>query len=101
MRSHRRICPNGHNCIDLRAAQCQRNPLLALGHNYIGTKHILLGLVGEKEGVAARVLSNLKVDANQVRKGVVELLNIESRKESPLPKRSWLAASTSSSSSGA
>jgi ATP-dependent Clp protease ATP-binding subunit ClpC len=52
---------------------------LQLGHNYIGTKHILLGLVGEKEGVAARVLSNLKVDPEQVREGVVERLDIESR----------------------
>jgi ATP-dependent Clp protease ATP-binding subunit ClpC len=59
---------------------------LTLGHNYIGTKHLLLGLVGEKEGVAARVLSNLKVDANQIRKGVVELLNIESRQVGPAPE---------------
>jgi len=59
---------------------------LALGHNYIGTKHILLGLVGEKEGGAARVLSNLKVDPDQVKKGVVELLDIEPRQGSPAPE---------------
>ena len=41
-------------------------------HNYIGTEHILLGLVRETEGVAARVLANLGVDLNkvQVRRGV-------------------------------
>ena len=44
---------------------------LQLGHNYIGTEHILLGLVRESEGVAARVLSNLEVDADRVRCEVV------------------------------
>ena len=39
-------------------------------HNYIGTEHILLGLVRETEGVAARVLSNLGVDLNKVRSAV-------------------------------
>jgi ATP-dependent Clp protease ATP-binding subunit ClpC len=38
---------------------------LQLGHNYIGTEHILLGLVRESEGVAARVLSNLGVDPDK------------------------------------
>ncbi|MBX6762479.1 MAG: ATP-dependent Clp protease ATP-binding subunit [Rubrobacteraceae bacterium] len=47
---------------------------LQLGHNYIGTEHILLGLVRESEGVAARVLSNLDVDPDKVRRKVVELL---------------------------
>src|SRR5918998_1098545 len=41
---------------------------LQLGHNYIGTEHILLGLVRESEGVAARVLSNLDVDPDKVRR---------------------------------
>src|SRR5918998_26671 len=44
---------------------------LQLGHNYIGTEHILLGLVRESEGVAARVLSNLDVDPDKVRREVV------------------------------
>src|ERR687892_71037 len=43
---------------------------LQLGHNYIGTEHILLGLVRESEGVAARVLSNLDVDPDKVRREV-------------------------------
>ncbi|TCJ16233.1 ATP-dependent Clp protease ATP-binding subunit [Rubrobacter taiwanensis] len=47
---------------------------LQLGHNYIGTEHILLGLVRESEGVAARVLSNLDVDPERVRRQVVQQL---------------------------
>jgi ATP-dependent Clp protease ATP-binding subunit ClpC len=47
---------------------------LQLGHNYIGTEHILLGLVRESEGVAARVLSNLDVDPDKVRREVVRRL---------------------------
>ena len=39
-------------------------------HNYIGTEHILLGLVRETEGVAARVLSNLVVDLSKVRSAI-------------------------------
>ena len=42
-----------------------------LGHNYIGTVHLLLGLIREGEGVAARVLENLGVDLNKVRSNVV------------------------------
>ncbi|HAW60558.1 MAG TPA: NDP-hexose 4-ketoreductase [Actinobacteria bacterium] len=47
---------------------------LQLGHNYIGTEHILLGLLREGEGVAARVLSNLGADLEAVRGQVVQLL---------------------------
>src|ERR687892_1074885 len=47
---------------------------LQLGHNYIGTEHILLGLVRESEGVAARVLSNLDVDPDKARREVVRML---------------------------
>ena len=45
-----------------------------LGHNYIGTEHLLLGLIREGEGVAARVLENLGVDLNKVRSNVVKML---------------------------
>jgi ATP-dependent Clp protease ATP-binding subunit ClpA len=47
---------------------------LNLGHNYIGTEHILLGLVREGEGVAAQVLTGLGADLNRVRQKVIELL---------------------------
>ncbi len=45
-----------------------------LGHNYIGTEHLLLGLIRESEGVAARVLENLGVDLNKIRSNVVKIL---------------------------
>jgi ATP-dependent Clp protease ATP-binding subunit ClpC len=47
---------------------------LQLGHNYIGTEHILLGLIREGEGVAAQVLQKLGADLNRVRQAVVQLL---------------------------
>lgn len=49
----------------------------ALSHNYIGTEHLLLGLVREAEGVAARVLMNLGVDPNKVRAEITKLLGVE------------------------
>lgn len=45
-----------------------------LGHSYIGTEHLLLGLIREGEGVAARVLENLGVDLNKVRSNVIKML---------------------------
>ena len=62
-----------------------------LGHNYIGTEHLLLGLIREGEGVAARVLENLGVDLNKVRSNVIKMLG---------ETKPTQAASTSSSSSG-
>jgi ATP-dependent Clp protease ATP-binding subunit ClpA len=48
---------------------------LALGHNYIGTEHILLGLIREGDGVAAQVLVKLGGDLNRVRQRVIQLLH--------------------------
>ena len=45
-----------------------------LGHSYVGTEHILLGLIREGEGVAARVLNNLGVSLNKARQQVLQLL---------------------------
>ncbi|NLC50735.1 MAG: ATP-dependent Clp protease ATP-binding subunit [Firmicutes bacterium] len=45
-----------------------------LGHNYVGTEHILLGLLREGEGIAAQVLSNLGIDVKNARKEVIQLL---------------------------
>ncbi len=66
-----------------------------LGHNYIGTEHLLLGLIREGEGVAARVLENLGVDLNKIRSNVVKMLG-ESK-----PQTSVSSSSTSSSSASA
>ncbi|MBS3898303.1 MAG: ATP-dependent Clp protease ATP-binding subunit [Dethiobacter sp.] len=46
----------------------------SLGHNYVGTEHLLLGLIREGEGIAAQVLTNLGVDLNRGRKSVLALL---------------------------
>lgn len=48
---------------------------LQLGHNYIGTEHILLGLIREGEGVANQVLTNLGVDLGSIRQNVIHLLS--------------------------
>ncbi|KKM26390.1 hypothetical protein LCGC14_1585230, partial [marine sediment metagenome] len=50
----------------------------AMGHNYIGTEHQLLGLLREQEGVAAQVLLNLGVKLEDVREEIIELLGAES-----------------------
>ena len=54
---------------------------LSLGHNYIGTEHILLGLVRETEGVAARILGDLEVDADRVRQEVMRVLAGPTRRQ--------------------
>src|SRR3990167_7355100 len=46
----------------------------AMGHNYVGTEHLLLGLIREGEGVASQVLLNLGLDLNKVREEIIELL---------------------------
>ncbi len=48
---------------------------LSLGHNYIGTEHILLGLVRENEGVAARILLDFHADSEKVRNEVIRMLS--------------------------
>jgi ATP-dependent Clp protease ATP-binding subunit ClpC len=52
-----------------------------LGHNYIGTEHLLLGLIKENEGIAAKVLTNLGVKLEDVREEVLEFLGAESTEE--------------------
>ena len=47
----------------------------ALGHNYVGTEHLLLGLIREGDGVAAQVLVNLGADLNRVRQQVIQLVH--------------------------
>ncbi len=53
---------------------------LSLGHNYIGTEHVLLGLVRESEGVAARILGDLDVDTERVRGEVMRMLSAPSKR---------------------
>ena len=69
-----------------------------LGHNYIGPEHLLLGLIREGEGVAARVLENLGVDLNKIRTNVVKMLG-ESKSTATAGSTSGSSSSSSSSSS--
>jgi ATP-dependent Clp protease ATP-binding subunit ClpC len=70
--------PAGHIPFTPRAKKVLELSLreaLQLGHNYIGTEHILLGLIREGEGVAAQVLQKLGADLNRVRQQVIQLLS--------------------------
>jgi ATP-dependent Clp protease ATP-binding subunit ClpC len=70
--------PSGHIPFTPRAKKVLELSLreaLQLGHNYIGTEHILLGLIREGEGVAAQVLVKLGADLNRVRQQVLQLLS--------------------------
>jgi ATP-dependent Clp protease ATP-binding subunit ClpC len=70
--------PAGHIPFTPRAKKVLELSLreaLQLGHNYIGTEHILLGLIREGEGVAAQVLQKLGADLNRVRTQVIQLLS--------------------------
>ena len=61
--------PKAKKAIELSGEEAR-----ALGHNYIGTEHILLGLIKEGEGVASIVLLNLGLDLDKVRQEIVEIL---------------------------
>ena len=70
--------PSGHIPFTPRAKKVLELSLreaLQLGHNYIGTEHILLGLIREGEGVAAQVLTKLGADLSRVRQQVIQLLS--------------------------
>ena len=70
--------PSGHIPFTPRAKKVLELSLreaLQLGHNYIGTEHILLGLIREGEGVAAQVLGKLGADLNRVRQQVIQLVS--------------------------
>ena len=64
-----------------KALELSLREALQLGHNYIGTEHLLLGLIREGQGVAAQVLGELGAELGAVRQGVIEVLR--SRAEAP------------------
>ena len=77
--------PTGHIPFTPRAKKVLELSLreaLQLGHSYIGTEHLLLGLIREGEGVAAQVLTKLGADTNRVRQQVIQLLSGFQGKES-------------------
>jgi ATP-dependent Clp protease ATP-binding subunit ClpC len=80
--------PTGHIPFTPRAKKVLELSLreaLQLGHNYIGTEHILLGLIREGEGVAAQVLVKLGADLNRVRQQVIQLISGYQGKEGQPP----------------
>ncbi len=99
--------PSGHIPFTPRAKKVLELSLreaLQLGHNYIGTEHILLGLIREGEGVAAQVLVKLGADLNKVRQTVIQLLSgfqgkepasgrAPGRRRAPRPRR-WSSTSS-------
>jgi len=70
-----------------KVLELSRHEMSQLGHNYIGTEHILLGLIREGDGVAAQVLVTRGADLNRVRQQVIQLLHGHQPKE-PVPARS-------------
>ncbi|HRZ14236.1 MAG TPA: ATP-dependent Clp protease ATP-binding subunit [Candidatus Omnitrophota bacterium] len=64
--------PRAKKALEMAAEEAR-----SLGHNYIGTEHLLLGLIREEEGVASQVLMNLGLDLNTVRNKVMEVLGSE------------------------
>jgi ATP-dependent Clp protease ATP-binding subunit ClpC len=88
--------PTGHIPFTPRAKKVLELSLreaLQLGHNYIGTEHILLGLIREGEGVAAQVLQKLGADLNRVRQTVIQLLSGYPVASEEIPTKGWTPAS--------
>ncbi len=90
--------PTGHIPFTPRAKKVLELSLreaLQLGHNYIGTEHILLGLIREGEGVAAQVLQELGVSLQGARREVVQMLStmgVEAAAVGDAPSGGFLAA---------
>src|SRR6056297_3344320 len=94
--------PAGHIPFTPRAKKVLELSLreaLQLGHNYIGTEHILLGLIREGEGVAAQVLQKLGAELQKVRQTVIQLLSGPSGSEEQAAAGTGGSAGTSRSES--
>lgn len=92
--------PSGHIPFTPRAKKVLELSLreaLQLGHNYIGTEHILLGLIREGEGVAAQVLQQLGAELQKVRQTVIQLLSGPGGSEEQQPKTAGAGGRESSS----
>jgi ATP-dependent Clp protease ATP-binding subunit ClpC len=72
--------PRAKKALDLSLREA-----LSLGHNYVGTEHVLLGVAREGEGIAARILRHFEADAETVRNRVVAMLSEPGRVESSTP----------------
>src|SRR6476619_5366638 len=99
----RQQAPSGHIPFTPRAKKVLELSLreaLQLGHNYIGTEHILLGLIREGEGVAAQVLVKLGADLSRVRQQVIQLLSGYSGGKEGAPAGAGASSSESGGPSG-
>jgi len=67
---------------------------LSLGHNYIGTEHILLGLVRENDGVASRILLDADADADTIRNEIIRMLSGPGKGRTPVAQPAKLAEDT-------
>jgi ATP-dependent Clp protease ATP-binding subunit ClpA len=81
-RGHIPFTPRGKKILQLSLREA-----IALGHGYIGTEHILLGLVREDDGVAIRILNGLGADPNRVRQQVIQLVSARRIQEEPATGR--------------
>jgi ATP-dependent Clp protease ATP-binding subunit ClpC len=63
-----------------------REEALRLGHDYIGTEHILLGMIAEKDTVAISVLKSLKIDLNLLKERIEEAIPVKKGEEAAFPK---------------
>jgi ATP-dependent Clp protease ATP-binding subunit ClpC len=77
-RKHLPFTPQGKKVLQLSLREA-----VALGHGYVGTEHILLGLVREDDGVATRALNGLGVDPNRIRQQVIQLVSARQVREEP------------------
>ena len=77
-RGHLPFTPQGKKVLQLSLREA-----VALGHGYVGTEHILLGLVREDDGVATRALNGLGVDPNRIRQQVIQLVSARQVREEP------------------
>jgi ATP-dependent Clp protease ATP-binding subunit ClpC len=77
---HIPFTPRGKKVLELSRREASQ-----LGHNYIGTEHILLGLIREGDGVAAQVLVRLGADLNRVRQQVIRMLRGQGAEDAPPP----------------
>jgi hypothetical protein len=84
---HIPFTPRGKKVLELSLRES-----LQLGHNYIGTEHILLGLIREGDGVAGQVLVKLGADLNRVRQQVIQLISGQQPQPGRLPPREGVAA---------
>lgn len=92
------VAPEGHIPFTPRAKKVLELSLreaLQLGHNHIGSEHILLGLIREGEGVAAQILVASGAELNKVRQKVIEILSALQPPPPPKPLRQLVLAVTS------